>query len=89
MNESERLDELAERIVQTGNHFAGGNWFDLDRVREQLDSREGRDSLVSELSMNMDSFSIAMFYDDDNEAIIKGDELVDEIKAIDNDREIE
>ncbi len=86
---NEKVDDLAERIVQTGNHLAGGNWFDLDRVREQLDSKEGRNSLVSELSMNMDSFSIAMFYDDDNEAIIKGDELVDEIKAIGNDREIE
>ena len=86
---NEKIDDLAERIVQTGNHLAGGNWFDLDRVREQLDSKEGRDNLVSEPSKNMDSFSIAMFYDDDNEAIIKGDELVGEIKAIDNDREIE
>ena len=42
MSKEDRLDELAEQVVQTGNHLAGGTWYEFDRVREQLDTADGR-----------------------------------------------
>lgn len=89
MSKEDRLDELAEQIVQTGNHLAGGTWYEFDRVREQLDTADGRESLTAELATHIGSFSIAMYYDDDNEAITKGNELIKDIQTLDNDREIE
>lgn len=94
MNKEDRLDELTEQIVQTGNYLAGGERFTFDDVREQLDTKEGREALVTGLKCEADCFNIAMYYDDDeysedrqkmNEAF----ELADQIQSLDNDREIE
>jgi len=96
MSKEERLDELAEQVVQTGNHLAGDTLYEFDRVREQLDTADGRESLTAELATHIVGFaiekvqwSIAMYYDDDNEALAKGNKLIKDIQALDNDREME
>ena len=94
MSKENRLDELAERIVQTGNYLAGGERFTFDDVREQLDTSDGRESLIKVLNAEANSYHIAMFYEDDEydndkNGLIMADNLIKDIQSLDDDREME
>ncbi len=87
MSKSERLDELVDEIVKVGNTLAGGAAYSFDAERERLETSEGRKELIRYLNTDINTYSIAAYYDDDNEDIKRADKVIGEIKALDAELE--